>query len=64
MEAATTHIDVDGMLEKKLQGLAKSDFELLIRGLFEREEIYLIIYGGILGALMGGIQLFLVKIIG
>ena len=35
-------------------------FESIIRGLFEREEFYLVVYGGLLGALMGGAQLALV----
>ena len=60
VESAVRHVDVDHLLEKRLQNLAKSDFELLIRGLFEREEIYLIIYGGVLGGIIGGIQLLLV----
>jgi uncharacterized membrane protein YheB (UPF0754 family) len=58
--SATRHIDVDRMLEARLQGLAKNEFESLIRGLFEREEIYLIIYGGLLGGLIGGLQLLMV----
>ncbi|HIN86430.1 MAG TPA: hypothetical protein EYN06_08110 [Myxococcales bacterium] len=60
VSSATRHIDVDRMLEARLQGLAKNEFETLIRGLFEREEIYLIIYGGVLGGLIGGLQLLMV----
>ena len=60
VSSATRHIDVDRMLEARLQGLAKNEFETLIRGLFEREEIYLIIYGGVVGGLIGGLQLLMV----
>ena len=38
-----------------------SEFEQLIRGLFQREEIYLIIYGGLLGGVIGGLQLLVVN---
>jgi uncharacterized membrane protein YheB (UPF0754 family) len=60
IESAVRHVDVERMLEARLQGLAKNEFETLIRGLFEREEIYLIIYGGVLGGLIGGFQLLMV----
>jgi len=60
VESAVRHVDVERMLEARLQGLAKNEFETLIRGLFEREEIYLIIYGGVLGGLIGGFQLLMV----
>lgn len=53
-------VDVSGLLETRLRELDKGGFEALIRGLFKREEIYLIIYGGALGGLMGFIQLLVV----
>ena len=57
-------IDIDSMLTNDLQALPKTEFEELIRGLFEREEIYLIIYGGVLGGLIGGLQLAIVGWVG
>lgn len=62
--AATTHLDIHGILRDRIAALKKSEFEQLLRGLFEREEIYLIIYGGILGALIGGLQLLIVGWVG
>lgn len=60
VKAATDHLDVDGMLSERVAALEKSEFEALLRGLFEREEIYLIIYGGLLGGAIGALQLLLV----
>jgi len=57
-------IDIDGMLTSELQALEKSEFEELLRGLFAREEIYLIIYGGMLGGIIGGIQFAIVSGVG
>lgn len=62
--AAVDTLDVHTMLRERLAALNKSEFEQLIRGLFEREEVYLIIYGGLLGGLIGGLQLLLVGWIG
>lgn len=64
LEAATAAIDVDSLLSEELKKLEKSEFEQLLRGLFEREEIYLIIYGGLLGGLIGLLQLGLVRLVG
>jgi uncharacterized membrane protein YheB (UPF0754 family) len=61
VELATAQIDIHKMLTGALQSLKKSQFEQLIRGLFEREEGYLIVFGGILGAAIGALQLFLVS---
>jgi len=60
VDAASTKIDIDTMLTNDLQSLPKTEFEELIRSLFEREEIYLIIYGAILGGLIASIQLGIV----
>jgi uncharacterized membrane protein YheB (UPF0754 family) len=57
-------IDIDSMLANDLQALPKTEFEELIRGLFEREEIYLIIYGGVLGGLIASVQLGIVALVG
>ena len=53
-------VSVADLIESGVNDLPKMGFESIIRGLFEREEFYLVVYGGILGALMGGAQLALV----
>ena len=64
VELATAQIDIHGILGGALQNLKKSQFEQLIRGLFEREEGYLIIFGGLLGCAIGALQLFIVGWVG
>jgi uncharacterized membrane protein YheB (UPF0754 family) len=51
-----TAIGVSEMLEIKLTGLPKSMFEEILRGLFKEDEMLLIMYGGVLGAIIGFIQ--------
>ena len=60
LAAAAGAVKVDDLLAAKVGALEKSGFEQLLRGLFEREELYLIIYGGALGAIMGFVQLLVV----
>jgi uncharacterized membrane protein YheB (UPF0754 family) len=60
VELAEKSLDVHKMMAQQVGALDKTQFEQLLRGLFEREEIYLIIYGGILGVAIGGLQLLLV----
>lgn len=60
LAAATHHVRVDRLLAERVSRLPRSGFEALLRGLFDQEELYLILYGGLLGALMGGLQLALV----
>ena len=60
LHVAAHEVRGDNMLATRVQALEKTGFENLIRGLFEREEIYLIIYGGLLGGVMGFIQLLIV----
>ena len=57
---AGDNVDVAGILSSRLEAMDKSGFEGIIRGLFEREELYLIIYGGLLGGIMGFLQLLVV----
>jgi len=61
VQRVSDHIDLEGMLSRRLVNLKSSEFEQLIRGLFQREEIYLIIYGGLLGGVIGGLQLLVVN---
>ena len=64
VESAGDNIDIDAMLTNDLQALPKTEFEELIRGLFEREEVYLIIYGGVLGGVIASVQLAIVALVG
>ena len=57
---AGDNVDVAGILASRLEAMDKGGFEGIIRGLFEREELYLIIYGGLLGGVMGFLQLLVV----
>ncbi len=59
VEAAARQLDVHDILVKKVVALPKLRFEQFIRQLFAAEEIYLVIYGALLGGLMGGIHLTL-----
>lgn len=63
VDTAGTKIDIDEMLTNDLQSLPKTEFEELIRSLFEREEVYLIIYGAILGGLIATLQLGIVSFV-
>lgn len=64
VSTASEIVDIDAVLTGRLRNLEKAEFETLLRGLFEREEIYLIIYGGLLGGLIGTMQLLLVGWVG
>jgi|GEM_PF-21551 uncharacterized membrane protein YheB (UPF0754 family) len=59
---AAEQIDVHKILFDKVATLPKLAFEQLLRGLFKEEEVYLVIYGGLLGGLMGLVQLGLISI--
>lgn len=59
---AAAQIDVHTILFEKVATLPKLAFEQLLRGLFKEEEVYLVIYGGLLGGLMGLVQLGLLSI--
>ncbi len=63
VDLAARNIEVEAMISDKVRGLDKSAFEGLLRGLFEREEVYLIIYGGLLGGLIGFLQLLIVDLV-
>ena len=57
--AAADQLDVNAILVEKVVALPKLRFEQFIRQLFAAEEIYLVIYGGLLGGMLGGMQLAL-----
>lgn len=57
VEEAADQLDLRAILSQKVAALSKLRFEAMIRGLFKQEEFYLVVYGGLLGAIMGGVQL-------
>jgi uncharacterized membrane protein YheB (UPF0754 family) len=54
---AAEQLDLRAILNRKVAQLSKLRFELMIRGLFKQEEFYLVVYGGVLGCVMGAVQL-------
>ncbi len=57
VDYAEKNIDVSAILHAKVDDMDKEAFEKLNRDLYAAEEIWLILYGGVLGAIMGGAQL-------
>lgn len=49
-------LDVRNTVESRLAALSKPEFERLLRGVFEEDELTLIIVGGVLGGLVGALQ--------
>jgi uncharacterized membrane protein YheB (UPF0754 family) len=53
-------LDVANTVESRLAALPKPQFERVIRGIFEEDELTLILVGGLLGAAVGFVQAALV----
>jgi uncharacterized membrane protein YheB (UPF0754 family) len=53
-------LDIGNTIETKLAGLPKADFERVLRGIFEQDELTLILVGGVLGCGVGVLQGMLV----
>lgn len=51
--AAANQLDISEMVEARVSTLSQTAFADIIRGLFEQEELYLIVYGGLLGMGIG-----------
>jgi uncharacterized membrane protein YheB (UPF0754 family) len=49
-------LDIASTLETKLARLSKPQFERILRGVFEQDEIILVVIGGVLGGLVGVLQ--------
>lgn len=49
-------LDVQRTVEDRLANLPKPDFERVLRGIFEEDEITLILVGGVLGGAVGALQ--------
>lgn len=56
---AAEGLDVEAIMSEKIADLSSEKFEQYIVSLFSREELALIVSGGVLGALMGIIQLLI-----
>ena len=54
-------MDVRNTVETRLGQLPKNDFERILRGIFEEDELTLIIVGGVLGGAVGVLQGILVQ---
>ncbi len=63
-ERATSYLqqklDIAKTVEGRLAGMPKLEFERILRGLFERDEMLLVIIGGVLGGVVGLLQAALV----
>lgn len=57
-EYTTEALAVEEEMRTKMQELSPSDFEGVLHPAFEEDEIQLIVLGGILGAIVGVIQIF------
>ncbi len=53
-------MDVKNTVEDKLGNMPKDDFERVLRGIFEEDELTLILVGGVLGGAVGFLQGYLV----
>ena len=62
VEVAVQQLDINAILRQKVVALSKLRYEGFVRELFKEEELYLVIYGGLLGGLMGAMQLVLLLI--
>uniref|UniRef100_A0A7S4NF87 DUF445 domain-containing protein n=1 Tax=Odontella aurita TaxID=265563 RepID=A0A7S4NF87_9STRA len=57
-EYMTEALDMENTIREKMQALSFSEFEGVLHPAFEEDEIILIFVGGVLGCLVGIIQLF------
>ncbi len=55
-------MDVKHTVEDKLGNMPKDDFERVLRGIFEEDELTLIVVGGVLGGAVGFLQGYLVTV--
>lgn len=49
-------LDIQRTVEARLAALSKPEFERLLRGVFQKDELTLIIVGGVLGGAVGALQ--------
>jgi uncharacterized membrane protein YheB (UPF0754 family) len=55
-ELLERQLDIRNTVERRLAALSKPEFEGLLRGVFQEDEVTLIIVGGVLGGLVGALQ--------
>jgi uncharacterized membrane protein YheB (UPF0754 family) len=51
-----TKLDIANTVEARLGALSKPEFERLLRGVFQEDELTLIVVGGVLGGMVGALQ--------
>ncbi len=49
-------LHLDDLIEERLSGLDRLQFERMLRGIFEEDEVILVVIGGVLGGLVGALQ--------
>ncbi len=49
-------LHLDDLIEERLSGLDRLQFERMLRGIFEEDEVILVVIGGVLGGLVGVLQ--------
>jgi len=54
----TEALDLENTMRRKMQGLNSEEFEGVLHPAFEEDEMLLILVGGVLGAIVGVIQMF------
>lgn len=55
-EMLERQLDIKNTVERRLAALSKPDFERLLRGVFQEDELTLVIVGGVLGGAVGALQ--------
>ena len=60
----TKQLDVAATIEQTLSTMPRHEFEHVLRGIFEEDEITLILLGGVLGGVIGALQAGLLVALG
>ncbi|RLN93681.1 hypothetical protein BBJ28_00024219, partial [Nothophytophthora sp. Chile5] len=58
---ATVAMDLEVTLREKMKLLSSAQFENLLHPIFEEDEWKLVVMGGVLGAVIGFVQAFLIN---
>src|SRR3546814_13417036 len=55
-EHLSQSLRLDQLIEERLSVLDKHQFERMLRGIFEEDEVILVVIGGVLGGAVGSLQ--------
>lgn len=55
-EMLERQLDIKNTVERRLAALSKPEFERMLRGVFQEDELTLVIVGGVLGGAVGALQ--------